>query len=60
MRKDATVFAVPAQAVAGPRTGPDQHHCPFCDKTLGWEEFQAHASACIAAHPDKVREIQER
>jgi len=60
MRKDARIFAVPAQAVAGPRREAVQHHCPFCDKRFAWEDFQAHAAGCIAAHPEKVREIQER
>jgi len=60
MGKDATVCAVPAEALA---RAPDEnilHNCPLCKETFEWVEFQAHAQACIAAHPKLVRQIQEK
>lgn len=59
-RKDVTIHAPVAQAFSRAGAENIQHHCPLCDQTMGWEEFQAHAKACVEAHPEKVREAEER
>jgi len=58
MGKDVTVCAVPAVAMAQAPAENILHNCPFCKRTFEWVEFQAHAQACIAAHPQMVRQIQ--
>jgi len=35
------------------------HHCPFCEQTMPWEEFIAHIPACFEAHPEEVRRARE-
>jgi len=60
MGQDAHVYAPTAEAFDRAPAENIQHNCPLCHKTFGWEEFQAHAKPCIDAHPDKVREIEER
>jgi len=59
MGQDAIVNAVPAAAVIGMPMGEMEHNCPLCHKTFGWDEFQAHSQACIAAHADEVRELEK-
>jgi len=56
--KDVLIKAPVAEAFT---RAPDEnimHHCPLCDQTLDWEAFQAHAKACIEAHPERVRHVQ--
>lgn len=57
-RKDVNIHAVPAEATARAPIENIQHHCPICNQTFGWEEFQAHAKGCIEAHPERVQELQ--
>lgn len=54
MGKDVTIYAPVAEASARAGAANIQHHCPLCDQTMDWEEFKAHALACIEAHPEKV------
>ena len=60
MGQDAIVHAMPAAAFERAPLENIQHNCPLCHETLGWVEFQAHAPACIAAHPDEVAELEAK
>lgn len=61
MGKDVTIKAPVARAFSrAPSSEPPgieniQHHCPLCDQVFGWEEFRAHAPACIKDHPQEVK-----
>jgi len=61
-RRDVVIRAPVARADARAKVplGAMQHHCPFCRQTFAFLEFVEHAPACIAAHPDEVRDILER
>jgi len=60
MGKDVIIQAVCAEASARAPAENIQHRCPICKEAMDWPAFQTHAEACIAAHPEKVREIQEK
>lgn len=60
MGKDVLIQAPTAEAFG--RAGDEniQHNCPLCKRSMPFDEFKAHAEACIAAHPEKVAEIEGR
>jgi len=60
MGKDVIIKAPMAEAFQRASAENILHHCPLCNETMEWPAFQAHAKACIAAHPEKVREIEAR
>jgi hypothetical protein len=58
MGKDVVIHAVPAVAFVRAAAENIQHGCPLCKQVFDWEGFQAHTAACIAAHPERVAEIE--
>lgn len=54
-RRDVTIHAPVAEALSRAPMENIQHHCPLCDKPFSWDDFRAHAPACIESHPQKVK-----